>query len=348
MSDDIVKSPYAALRFTLRHCGVRVSTPHSSGFTRLASGAFYFVVSMMTFYEFIMSKRRRFPRSFLYGLTLCILFVLLLPLMPACHGAFAADVNDIIFRGADYHYKGKLNEAIAAFQQAVRLAPDNEFAHNQLGLLYAKKERDGDAFREFSTVVQLDRRNTFALLWTGILYLKQNDMDKAFEAFQEVTSLDPNNADAYYFLGAIYNFRHHPVKAIEYLKKARDADSGEADTHYRLGRAFHRLDMINNAYLEYTRALKLKPAYTKAINEIGWIYYNQGNYQAAIDQWNNALSINPKDTDAISNLAKVYNDMAYVALSQNKTDDAIAFWKATLSVMPGNKAARYYLDSYRR
>jgi hypothetical protein len=53
MIDDIVKSPYAALRFILRHCDVRTSTPHSSGFVRLASGAFYFVVSIMTFYEFI-------------------------------------------------------------------------------------------------------------------------------------------------------------------------------------------------------------------------------------------------------------------------------------------------------
>jgi len=40
-------------RFILRHGGVRPSTPHSSGFVRLASGAFYFVVAMMTFYEFI-------------------------------------------------------------------------------------------------------------------------------------------------------------------------------------------------------------------------------------------------------------------------------------------------------
>ena len=34
------KSPYAALRFRPRHCGVRRSTPHSSGVARLASGAF--------------------------------------------------------------------------------------------------------------------------------------------------------------------------------------------------------------------------------------------------------------------------------------------------------------------
>ena len=40
MNNGYVKSPDAALRFILRHCGVRKSTPHSSGFARLACGLF--------------------------------------------------------------------------------------------------------------------------------------------------------------------------------------------------------------------------------------------------------------------------------------------------------------------
>ena len=44
--DDFVKSPSAALRCILRHCGVTISTPHSSGFARLAYGAFYEAVSI--------------------------------------------------------------------------------------------------------------------------------------------------------------------------------------------------------------------------------------------------------------------------------------------------------------
>jgi hypothetical protein len=38
--DGYVKRPDAALRFILCHCGVRKSTPHSSGFARLACGLF--------------------------------------------------------------------------------------------------------------------------------------------------------------------------------------------------------------------------------------------------------------------------------------------------------------------
>jgi hypothetical protein len=38
--DGFVKNPEAALRFISRHYGVRQSTPHSSGFARLACGLF--------------------------------------------------------------------------------------------------------------------------------------------------------------------------------------------------------------------------------------------------------------------------------------------------------------------
>jgi len=40
----LVKSPFSALRCILRHCGVAISTPLSSGFARLETEAFYFAV----------------------------------------------------------------------------------------------------------------------------------------------------------------------------------------------------------------------------------------------------------------------------------------------------------------
>jgi hypothetical protein len=52
MLDGCVKSPDAALRCILRHCGVRPSTPHSSGLARLACGAFYAAVGFGSFFDF--------------------------------------------------------------------------------------------------------------------------------------------------------------------------------------------------------------------------------------------------------------------------------------------------------
>ena len=51
--DGFVKSPSAALRFTFVVAAYLVSTPHSSGFARLAYGAFYFAIPILTFCETI-------------------------------------------------------------------------------------------------------------------------------------------------------------------------------------------------------------------------------------------------------------------------------------------------------
>ncbi|HUV49578.1 MAG TPA: tetratricopeptide repeat protein [Anaerolineae bacterium] len=264
-----------------------------------------------------------------------------------CSGIVAAaDVNELIFQGADYHYKGNLDKALSSFEQAIQLDPENEYAHNQLGILYGKKDEFDKAFREFLTVADIDRQNTFALLWLGILHLRKGEMNQAFERFNKIIQIDPNSADSYYFLGTIYNFRRNPVMAIEYLKKARNADSGEADTHFRLAKAFHNADMIANALLEYNRTLEIKPSYTKALNEIGWIYYNTGKKEAAIKQWGKTLEINSNDRDAILNLAKVYNDSAWDAFTSGKKGDALKYWQKTLNINPGNKAAKYYMATY--
>lgn len=150
-------------------------------------------------------------------------------------------------------------------------------------------------------------------------------------------------ADAYYYLGAIYTIRHNPAKAIEYLKKSRDADSEEADTHFRLGKAFSQVDMVKNAQLEYKRVLELNTSYDAARNELGWIYCNAGDYQAAFAEWQASLKINPRDSDATFSLARGYNELAWKAYNEGKQGDASSYWKKLLTVDPENKTAKHYL-----
>ena len=69
MLDGFVKSPDATLRFILRHCGVHQSTPHSSGFARLACGLFTKPSHSPDFYGFLRCRHAGF-RSISDGFTL--------------------------------------------------------------------------------------------------------------------------------------------------------------------------------------------------------------------------------------------------------------------------------------
>jgi tetratricopeptide (TPR) repeat protein len=274
-----------------------------------------------------------------------LLLALVLGLWPVADGR-GSDLSELVFSGADAHYRGDLQTAAADFEAALRLSPDNAFARNQLGLVYAKQQQWTRAMAQFRQVAQMDRDNTFARLWIGILHLQSGNLAEARAAFETVLAIDPDNADACYFLGTLHYIDRDPAEAIRFLKRARDADSQEPETHYRLARAFDNVDMIDNARLEYLRTLALKPTHTGALNDLGWLQYNRGLTQEAIALWKETLRINPKDRDAVLNLARVYNEQAFAAIRAGDAGAAMALWQKTLAVHPTDKAAAYYLSKY--
>jgi tetratricopeptide (TPR) repeat protein len=103
--------------------------------------------------------------------------------------------------------------------------------------------------------------------------------------------------------------------------------------------------MVENALLEYQRTLDLNARYTKAMNSMGWIYYNRNQFKRAVGLWGKALRLNPKDREARFNLAKAYNDAAWKRHQAGKRDEARRFWRKTLGVHPRNKAAKWNLKN---
>jgi len=58
------------------------------------------------------------------------------------------------------------------------------------------------------------------------------------------------------------------------------------------------------------------------------------------------LNVNPKDRDAVFNLAKAYNDFAWEAMERGERSKAVSYWRKTVGVDPKNKAALSYLKKY--
>lgn len=257
--------------------------------------------------------------------------------------AWAASVDDLVFRGADHQYHGRLDQAAQAFSQALRLDPGNEFALSQLALVQARRERFDEAEGLFARVVANWPDNTFARLWLGVLRLRADDAQAAFERFNEVLALDPDNAGAYYFLGVMYAVEHKPAKAVEHLRKAQAKTRGDPDLHHRLATAFLSLDMAANAELELNRTLEQDPRNLRALNDLGWLYYNSGRRALALESWRQALSLAPGEGEARSNLAKVFNDEAWAMHRAGDEAGARRLWRQVLEVDPKNKAAAHHL-----
>lgn len=82
----------------------------------------------------------------------------------------------------------------------------------------------------------------------------------------------------------------------------------------------------------YNLTLELAPDSFEMHNNLGAVYYNQGNFQAAERQWVQAQRISPTDVSLLDNLGLVYTN-------EGRYDEAVALLKKSMLLMPGDADA---------
>jgi tetratricopeptide (TPR) repeat protein len=118
---------------------------------------------------------------------------------------------------------GKLDEAAAAYQDAIKATPGYAPALNGLGSVLFKQKKAPDAIAQFRAATEADP--TFKLAWFNLGYAarKSSDFPVAAQAYEKYTALDANDPDGFYGLAESYKGAGQQAKAVAayetYLKK---------------------------------------------------------------------------------------------------------------------------------
>lgn len=116
---------------------------------------------------------------------------------------------------------------------------------------------------------------------------------------------------------------------IDILQKRIGQDSLNANLYMRLGELFEKDGMINEALVEYHKALMLEASNAEAHLRIGLIYLNQASANKAIQSLAKALQLNPKSLEAKRGLFKAYEQTENV-------DSALALAQQIANAEPQN------------
>jgi tetratricopeptide (TPR) repeat protein len=77
-------------------------------------------------------------------------------------------------------------------------------------------------------------------------------------------------------------------------------------TWNKIGIAYHQLLDLAQAQKNYEHAIKLDPKYSEAVNNLGTVYYARKRYRSAISRYNAALKLKPDSASYYSNLGTAY------------------------------------------
>ncbi|HEX4038373.1 MAG TPA: tetratricopeptide repeat protein [Acidobacteriaceae bacterium] len=95
----------------------------------------------------------------------------------------------------------------------------------------------------------------------------------------------------------------------------------------KMGMAWHHLFALDEARRDYQQALRLRPDYPAALNNLGAVYYSQKDYRRSLKYYRKALRLEPGAPSTLSNLGT-----AYFALG--KTSEGLDAYRAAFAINP--------------
>lgn len=110
--------------------------------------------------------------------------------------------------GYNFDQKGRFEEAISEFKEAIKISPEFEWPYNNLGRIYTKQKKYEEGITSFNKALELNPDYQNALINLGYLYwvsgyeFDQNqeyqsaleDYKKALDAYSKASELDPEDS----------------------------------------------------------------------------------------------------------------------------------------------------------
>ncbi len=99
------------------------------------------------------------------------------------------------FLGNGYYFTEKLEDALAAYQEAIRLTPNYEEAYIELGKVYIRLGCHADAIDSYQHALKLQPDDVIAHVGLGFTQFKQGNKDAAMRQYRILRELDPKWAE---------------------------------------------------------------------------------------------------------------------------------------------------------
>lgn len=151
----------------------------------------------------------------------------------------SADLHNLF--GIALAERGQLDNALAEFREALRLAPDSAATHWHLGAALASGGARQEAIAHLRRSVQLDPSNSQARYDLASLLLEARDLDEAVREFRATLALAPNSVEAHNNLGLALALQGKLDEAVNHFQRALKLDPESADARRNLSVALRQI-----------------------------------------------------------------------------------------------------------
>ncbi len=224
--------------------------------------------------------------------------------------------------------KGEYAAAIPAWEEAVRLNPDDAKALMNLGAALLRAGRPDEAIPRYRKALEIDPEYPEAEMNLGVALAGKGNSKEAVEHYEKALALAPGNPEVHNDLGVALARMGKPEQAIAHLRSALEANPDYPEVHNNLGAALAQAGKLDEAITEFERALLTNPNSTEVHNNLGRALTQTRRFSEAIAHFERALEINPGS-------AEIHNSLGVALAWDRRVEDAAAHFKKALELDPG-------------
>jgi tetratricopeptide (TPR) repeat protein len=207
---------------------------------------------------------------------------------------------------------GRLEEALAGYNRALKLCPDYAEAHNKKATVLQKLGQDRAALEHYETAIQFKPTLAEAYYNKANLLKKQGKLDEALDNYQKTLEIKPQYPDAHNNMGNVLREAHRLQDAIASYTKAIEIDPDYCKGHNNLANVLQELGKAEEAVQSYKRALKINPDFPEAYN-------NMGNALVSLDKEEKALVCYKKATELKPDYGEAHGNLCDILEKTNQT-----------------------------
>jgi tetratricopeptide (TPR) repeat protein len=248
--------------------------------------------------------------------------------------------------GAALQEDGRLDNASAAYREALRFNAGDALAHEGLGSVLRGQGRIDEAVAHLEEAVRLNTglvETRFNLANALVARGDLNSRNGAIALYEEVLrqqsdAMDPrSNVDVHSNLGLALIAAGRLDEAIDRFRRASQLEPRSATTHYNLGHALFTRGDLAEATAQLAAAVEIEPVNLSARYELGNVYLAQQQFGAAAAQYREAVRLSPTFADAHNNLGVALASLGHV-------DEATEEFRQALRIDPSIVSAQRNLD----
>lgn len=177
---------------------------------------------------------------------------------------------------------GNVEQARRAFEELVRLAPDNGHWLAHLGEVLVREEGRAAALETLERSVKLAPKDSYALSWYGRTLQETGDAWRAASYLRRASDVESTVTSLAHLAGALSATGDY-VGASAVYDQALALDPNEPNLLYNAGTLARELGRSSRAESLLAQCVEVRPEMPQARCNLGWVLADQGRFEEALE-----------------------------------------------------------------